>query len=75
MPDNAKSSNPTAAAEVKTAARERTSVVSPEEGPPTAKAAGTTNGGKPAEARVLRSIEAGPHQKGVKITGTEWEQG
>jgi len=54
---------------------ERKSVFLPEEVPPTAKAAVTTNGGKSAEAIVLRSIEEGPNQQGVKITGTEWEQG
>jgi hypothetical protein len=62
VPDNAKSSNQTEATEVKTAVMERKSVFLPEEVPPTAKAAVTTNGGKSAEAIVLRSIEEGPNQ-------------
>ena len=54
MLNNAKSSNQTEATEVKTAVMERKSVFLPEEVPPTAKAAVTTNGGKSAEAIVLR---------------------
>ena len=56
MPDNAKSSNQTEATEVKTAVMERKSVFLPEEVRPTAKAAVTTNGGKSAEAIVLRRV-------------------
>ena len=75
MLNNVKSCNQTEATEVKTAVMERKTVFLPEEVPPTAKAAVTTNGGKSAEAIVLRSIEEGPNQQCVKITGTEWEQG
>ena len=75
MQRNVKPSNQTEATEVKMAVVERKTVFLPEEVPPTAKAAVTTNGGKSAEAIVLRSIEEGPNQQGVKITGTEWEQG
>ena len=52
MLNNAKSSNQTEATEVKTAVMERKSVFLPEEVPPTAEAAVTTNGGKSAEAIV-----------------------
>ena len=52
MQRNVKSSNQTEATEVKTAVTERKSVFLPEEVPPTAKAAVTTNGGKSAEAIV-----------------------
>ena len=52
MQSNVKSCNQTEATEVKTAVMERKSVFLPEEVPPTAKAAVTTNGGKSAEAIV-----------------------
>ena len=52
MQSNVKSCDQTEASEVKTAVMERKSVFLPEEGPPTAKAAVTTNGGKAAEAIV-----------------------
>ena len=54
MQSNVKSCNQTEATEVKTTVMERKSVFLPEEVPPTAKAAVTTNGGKSAEAIVLR---------------------
>ena len=56
MQSNVKSSNQTEATEVKTTVMERKSVFLPEEVPPTAKAAVTTNGGKSAEAIVLRRV-------------------
>ena len=52
MTSNVKSGNQTEATDVKTTVMERKSVCLPEEGPPTAKAAVTTNGGKSAEAIV-----------------------
>ena len=52
MKRNVKASNKKDATEEKTAVTERKSVFLPEEVPPTAKAAVTTNGGKAEEARV-----------------------
>ena len=52
VPNNVKSNNQTEATEVTTAVMERKSVILPEEVPPTAEAAVTTNGGKSAEAIV-----------------------
>ena len=52
MPENAKASNQAEATEGRTAVMERKSVLLPEEVPPTARAAVTTNGGNAADAIV-----------------------
>jgi len=76
VPDNAKSSNQTEATEVKTAVMERKTVFLPEEVPPTAKSGSNNERREVSRGHsTQKSIEEGPNQQGVKITGTEWEQG
>ena len=84
MLNNAKSSNQTEATEVKTAVMERKSVffygkkVSVlTRGGPTDRESGSNNERREVSRghSTQESIEEGPNQQGVKITGTEWEQG